>query len=115
MVVVCAIAIVIRIKVVGKKSSVGSPYIDLLMCFLTFGLCLTIFAFTFITDPGEQYGLVSVGLLLLVTVLMCLWFIPKVRFAVFSYVALVVDQNCVYTLSGSCYFDRKKGGHSKCE
>ncbi|XP_062508758.1 gamma-aminobutyric acid type B receptor subunit 1-like isoform X2 [Corticium candelabrum] len=78
-VVVCAIAIVIRIKVVGKKSSVGSPYIDLLMCFLTFGLCLTIFAFTFITDPGEQYGLVSVGLLLLVTVLMCLWFIPKVH------------------------------------
>lgn len=77
--IVCAVATFVRIRVVGKKSSVGSPYIDLLMSCIAFILCLVVFAFTFIGGPGEQYGLVSGGLLLLVTFVLCLWFVPKVR------------------------------------
>lgn len=77
---ICAVAVSIRIKARGYKEqgTSDSPHIDILAVGSSFGLAMAGFGFTFIDNPVEEFLLVSLTLIGLVTLLLTLLFHRKV-------------------------------------
>ncbi|XP_062508791.1 gamma-aminobutyric acid type B receptor subunit 1-like [Corticium candelabrum] len=77
---ICAVAVSIRIKARGYKEqgTSDSPHIDILAVGSSFGLAMAGFGFTFIDNPVEEFLLVSLTLIGLVTLLLTLLFHRKI-------------------------------------
>jgi O-antigen/teichoic acid export membrane protein len=77
MLVIGIILTVIRIRLVKKRME-DSPYYDLISYSSGIGLCLATFGFVYVEDPGVEYALVSVSIILLVTCVLVVVFMKKV-------------------------------------
>lgn len=77
MLIVCIVVTVIRIRVVKKREG-DNPYYDLIVFSSGVGLCLAVFGFVYIDDPGVEYLMVSLTIFLLVTIIIFVVFAKKV-------------------------------------
>lgn len=72
--ILCLVAAIIRIRIHKSRAGVKSSYTDLLVCGTGFGVGFATFGFLFVTDPGLQFALVSISLILLVSIILFLLF-----------------------------------------
>ena len=79
--IICGIAVCIRVKARGQKERgmSDSPYLDISAVGCSFGFAIASFGFTFVENPSLQYILVSLSLIAMTSIVLVLLFYRKVR------------------------------------
>ena len=104
MLVIGIILTLIRIRLVKKRTE-DSPYYDLISFSSGIGLCLAVFGFVYIEDPGVEYAMVSVSIILLVTSVLVVVFVKKVS-------GLILIDRQIYFKHSDRQTDRQTDGQS---
>jgi gamma-aminobutyric acid type B receptor len=76
--ILCLVVTIVQVQVQKSKTTAAPSYADVLACATGLALGFATFGFLFVSDPGLQYGFVSVCLILLVSSVLLLLFGKKV-------------------------------------
>lgn len=104
-IILCLVASIVRVQIHKSRTGASPSYTDLLVCGTGFGVGFAAFGFLFVTDPGLQFALVSISLILLVSIILVLLFGKQVLFHCFHGNGVSVKRQLVlclfrYTLYG---------------